>query len=294
METTTPHKLFTYNELKDHQQAGTWPLADSTLLSTKYADRWEMAKKLHDTVDVDFWKKNNTDPQVGQWANEDIPNKLYSDLYSGDVFSLDKDYCAGPNAWLLPEDGIRQDETVNRTKIYIMQYTDSNYQEGNFEQIPEELEYFIEMHKDFQPVMEHYLYENYSDQMHLWQDWQGKFDLGIIYKLMVIKYSTPCATPEQVTEHRKHCSLRYGRRHCDETLGGLHLGENYSEFWAENTKTKEQNMITELADDKMLWMHGEDSEQSGWIPTYHGVVHNPQNDLGDRYSIIIDLQARYK
>ena len=294
METTPTHKLFTYNELKDHQQAGTWPLADSTLLSTKYADRWEMAKKLHDTVDVDFWKKFNTDPQVDQWANEDIPNKLYSDLYSGDVFSMDRDYVAGPNAWLLPEDGIKRDETVNRTKIYIMQYTDSNLRDGNFEQIPEELKYFIEMHKDFRPVMEHYLYENYSDQMHLWKDWQGEFDLGIIYKLMVIKYWTPSATPEQVTEHRKHGSLRYGRHHCDETLGGLHLGENYSEFWAENTKTKERNMITELADNKMLWMHGEDSEQSGWIPTYHGMEHNPQNDLGDRYSIIIDLQARYK
>jgi hypothetical protein len=53
-------------------------------------------------------------------------------------------------------------------------------------------------------------------------------------------------------------------------------------------------MITELADNKMLWMHGEDSEQSGWIPTYHGMTHNPQDDLGDRYSIIMDLQARYK
>ena len=53
-------------------------------------------------------------------------------------------------------------------------------------------------------------------------------------------------------------------------------------------------MITELADNKMLIMHGEHSEQSGWIPTYHGMQHNPQEDLGDRYSIIMDLQVRYK
>ena len=294
METTPAHKLFTYKELKDHQQAGTWPLADSTLLSTKYADRWEMAKRLHDIVDTDLWKKFNTDPQIEHWANDEVPNKLYSNLNSGDVFSFDEDFVAGPNAWLFPDEDGKHDETVNRTKIYIMQYTGQNYENGNFEQAPEELKYFIEMQKDFQPVLEHYLYENYSDQMHLWNDWQGEHDLGVIYKLMVIKYWTPCANPEDVTEHRKHGSERYGRHHCDETLGGLHLGENYSEFWAENTETKERNMITELADNKMLWMHGEDSEQSGWIPTYHGMTHNPQDDLGDRYSIIMDLQARYK
>ncbi len=111
---------------------------------------------------------------------------------------------------------------------------------------------------------------------------------------MVIKYNTPSATEETLTEHREHCSLRFGREHCDETLGGLHLGENYSEFYAKNTKTNERNIITELAEDKMLWMHGEDAEQSGFIPTYHGVEHNPDPSLQERYSIIIDLQANYK
>ena len=51
-------------------------------------------------------------------------------------------------------------------------------------------------------------------------------------------------------------------------------------------------MITELADNKMLIMHGEYPEQSGWIPTYHGMQHNHKTTRD--YSIIMDLQVRYK
>ena len=283
METTPAHKLFTYKELQDHQQAGTWPLADSTLLSTKYADRWEMSKRLHDTVDLDFFKKHNTRHELEEWGDDVIPNKIYSNLHSGNAIGWDEDFIAGPESFEWNNDNIKSDETVQRSKVYFYQWTEEELTSP----APEEFSYFIEMHKDFKSVAENYLYENYSDQSHLWEDL-------ILYKLMIIKYNTPSATEKNRTEHRKHNSKRFGQHHCDETLGGLHLGENYSEFWAENTKTKERDMITELADNKMLWMHGEDSEQSGWIPTYHGMTHNPQDDLGDRYSIIMDLQARYK
>ena len=51
----TAHKLFTLDELHDYQQTGKWPIADSLLLSTKYVDRWEVAKKLLNTVDEDFF-----------------------------------------------------------------------------------------------------------------------------------------------------------------------------------------------------------------------------------------------
>ena len=40
----TTHNLFTLDELHNHQQKGTWPIADSLLLATKYADRFEVAK----------------------------------------------------------------------------------------------------------------------------------------------------------------------------------------------------------------------------------------------------------
>ena len=279
----TRHNLFTYEELQNHQQQGSWPVADSTLLSSKYADRFEVAKKLHDIADIDFFKKHNTKQEIEEWGDDVIPNKIYSYLHSGNVFGWDLDYIAGPDSWMSHNDDVKSPDVVQRSKIYLYSWSEEEINSL----IPAELSYFIEMHKDFKPVLEHYLYQNYSDQSELWEDL-------ILYKLMIIKYNTPSATEKNRVEHRKHNSKRFGREHCDETLGGLHLGENYSEFYAKNTKTKERNMITDLTKNKMLWMHSEHAEQSGWIPTYHGTKHNPQEDLGDRYSIIMDLQVRYK
>ena len=278
------HKLFTLEELHNHQQLGTWPIADSTLLSTKYKDRWEVAKKLFKTVDQSFFEKNNKKHSVKEWNDPIIPNKSYSHIWTGNTFSCDTDYMSGPKSWADADDGVKSPEVVQRRKIYFYNWTE---EEANGYNFPPEFNYFVEMHKDFKPVLEHYLYENYSDQSDLWEKL-------VLYKLMVISYNIPSATEKNRTEHRKHCSERFGNEHCDETLGGLHLGENYSEFWAKNTKTSEKDLITDLAEDKMLWMHGEHATQSGFIPTYHGVKHNPQQELEERYSIIIDLQVRYK
>ena len=107
-------------------------------------------------------------------------------------------------------------------------------------------------------------------------------------------YNTPKATEENRAQHRKFNTERFGDEHCDETLGGLHLGENYAEFRAKNTKSNKWELIDQLTDNKMLWMFGENAERSGLIPTYHGMQHNPGKDLNTRYSIIFDLQARYK
>jgi hypothetical protein len=111
---------------------------------------------------------------------------------------------------------------------------------------------------------------------------------------MIIQYNTPIATEETRVQHRKFNTERFGDEHCDETLGGLHLGENYAEFRAKNTKSNKWELIHQLTENKMLWMFGENAERSGLIPTYHGMQHNPGKDLNTRYSIIFDLQARYK
>ena len=281
---TTKHKLFTLDELHNHQQKGTWPIADSSLLATKYADRFEVAKKLFKTVDVDFFKKYNKEHTISEWNDPNIPNKSYSHIFSGNVFSGDDDYMNGPISWKIEDDGVKSPEVVQRRKVYFYNWTE---EESQAYKMPAEFNYFVEMLKDFKPVLEHYLHENYSDQSDQWEKL-------VLYKLMVISYNVPSATEKNRVEHRKHCSERFGDEHCDETLGGLHLGENYSEFWAKNTKTDEQEIITDLTKNKMLWMHGEHAEQSGFIPTYHGVAHNPQEDLEERYSIIIDLQVNYK
>ena len=282
---TTTHKLFTLDELHDYQQKGTWPIADSSLLATKYKNRWAVAKQLFKTVDTEFFKKYNNEHNIREWNDPIIPNKSYSHICEGEVFSCDDDYMSGPESWKNSDDGVKSPDVVQRRKVYIYDWTEENI--AQFGPVPAEFSYFMEMIKDFKPVLDHYLQEAYSDQSDQWEQL-------IVYKLMVISYNVPSATEKNRVEHRKHCSERFGDEHCDETLGGLHLGENYSEFWAKNTKTNERNIITELAEDKMLWMHGEHTEQSGFIPTYHGVEHNPQEDLEERYSIIIDLQVSYK
>jgi len=281
----TKHSLFTLEELHNNQQQGTWPVADSTLLSTKYKDRFEVAKKLFEIVDQDFFEKYNEERNIKEWNDPLIPNKSYSHIYTGNAFSYDNDYMSGPISWSDADDGVKSPEVVQRRKVYFYNWTEEELE--LYESIPPELTYFVEMHKDFKPVLDYYLYENYSDQAGLWENL-------VLYKLMVISYNIPSATEKNRIEHRKHCSERFGDEHCDETLGGLHLGENYSEFWAKNTKTNEKDIITDLAENKMLWMHGEHAEQSGFIPTFHGTIHNPQEDLDVRYSIIMDLQVRYK
>ena len=112
---------------------------------------------------------------------------------------------------------------------------------------------------------------------------------------MVIEYSHPTANAGNILEHKKHNTERFGDIHCDETLGGLHLGENVVEFYIENHITKERKYVKELSENNTLWFFGEYSERSGWQPSMHGMMHNSQyNKIGKRYSIIFDLQARYK
>jgi len=275
------HNLFTYETLDEFQQQGKWPIADSLLLSTKYKDRWEIAERLFDDVNEDFFIRLNKQDEysITKSVDPEIPHKSYSFHQSGSVFSYDNDFMAGPTDWAL--DTQHPKEVVERSKVYIYDWTADNVKESS-----PEFDYFVEMHKDFKPVLDHYLNECYSDQQELIEK--------TLYKLMIIRYTNPSATKHNLVEHRKWNTERFGDGHFDETLGGLHLGENYSEFTAKNETTNEWEIITELTEDKKMWMHGEHAQQSGWIPTTHGMSHNPQPDLKDRYSIIFDLQARYK
>ena len=100
-------------------------------------------------------------------------------------------------------------------------------------------------------------------------------------------------TEENIVEHRKWNTERFGDEHFDETLGGLHLGENVVEFYIEDHITKERKYVKELSENNTLWFFGEFSERSGWQPSMHGMKHNPSDDTWKRYSIIFDLQARY-
>ena len=275
---------FTREELKDLQSSGKLALADSHELSSTFADRFDMAAKLFQKLDtVKFLELNDIDPndppEITDWRDENIPDKSFAVKHQGPVFGFDIDTMIGPRDWYDENGGVG--DRVTRRKCYIYNWTEEKLQH-NFP----ELEYFTQLHSAFVPVLEYYMNECFADQLD-----KIRFNL---YKLMIIEYSHPTATAETIVDHRKHNTERFGDIHCDETLCGLHLGENYVEFYIENHLTNERKSVTGLDSNKALMFFGEHSERSGWIPSMHGMQHNPAEGFGTRYSIIFDLQARYK
>lgn len=268
------------------QQEGNWPVAQSDLLANKFSDRYQVAESLFGKLDTEtFLAINDIDPDdqpfVTNWYDENVPDKSYALKHQGPCFGYDIDTMHGPESWYDEQSDIK--DYVQRRKLYIYDWSERFV---DYYDIVPELKYFTEMHAAFKPVLEHYKDICYADQSNLWEK--------NLYKLMIIQYTVPVATDENRADHRKHNTERFGDEHCDETLGGLHLGENFTEFHAKNTATNDWEFITDLDKNSMLWMFGEHSERSGWIPTYHGMTHNPDKNLNQRYSIIFDLQARYK
>lgn len=281
-------KLFTAAELKDMQARDEWPIVDSDELET-FSDRWERSASLMDRVNEDFFyrfnsSKDDDPPRHEKWADENIPEKSYADKYGGPVFSCDFDYMVGPEDWNDAPDKPKIGDYVMRKKLYVYNWSREHYNMQD-ERDPD-IEYFLDVHDAFRPILEHYAEEAFGDQNE-----NIRFHL---MKLMVIQYSTPTATEDTEVDHRWHNTDRFGPDHCDETLAGLHLGENYAEFEALTPTGKVWQPIDGLTENKMLFMFGEHSERSGWEPTYHRMVHNPDPRLGTRYSLIFDLQARYK
>jgi hypothetical protein len=277
-------KTFNLLELQDMQKTGEWPLAHSQLLADKYKDRYQVIDSLFKKLSPElFFKISSFDgedePVIEDWADPNIPDKSYALKHQGPLIGYDIDTMTGPIDWYNEEAG--QGDRVERRKLYIYDWTGEKLSED----FPE-LEYFVEMHADFKPVLEHYAKLCYKDQE---PDWEK-----VLYKLMIIQYNVPVADDSNRVEHRKHNTERFGAEHCDETLGGLHLGENFVEFHAKNTASGEWQTFDNLTDNGTLWMFGEYAERSGWIPTYHGMTHNPDPSHDVRYSIIFDLQARYK
>lgn len=279
------HKLFNIHQLKEMQQTGEWPSAHSDLLEQQFGDRYQVAESLFAKLDTDLYMTINDidpddQPQAVNWADENIPDKSFAVRHSGPCFGFDVDTMIGPVSWYEENSGV--EDYVQRRKLYIYDWT-ARYKDY-YDALPE-LKYFADMHTAFKPVLEHYKDECFQDQA---ADWEKN-----LYKLMVIQYTTPTADDTNRVAHRKHNTERFGDSHCDETLGGLHLGENYQEFQVKNPQGKWE-YVPGLVKNDTLWFFGEFSERSNWNPTYHRMVLNVNPAHGTRYSIIFDLQARYK
>lgn len=265
------------NDLRDLQNTGKWPVVESNLLKTKYSNRFQVASELFKYMSSEVFESLNyyedESPNIAEWKDEDLPNKIYSTRHEGPCFGYDVDYMAGPHDWEHEDSPIG--DYVVRKKLYIYDWTGEKLGKA-----AKELDYFIQMHNDFLPIMETGKECFPRDDIKKW-----------LHKLMVIEYSTPTATEENVMQHRYFNTIRFGDSHCDETFAGLHLGENFIEFQAKNTINDEWEYIDGLSDSSMLWMFGEDAQSCNWKSTYHRMI--PSHDTTDtRYSIIFDLQGR--
>lgn len=278
------HTLFDRKKLKEMQQTGEWPSAHSDILEQEFSDRYEMAERLFEKLDTDLYRNiNDVAPdnlsEITLWEDSHIPDKSFNTLHSGPCFGFDVDTMVGPISWYEENSGVN--DYVERRKCYVYDWTDGY--SDRYDELPE-MRYFTKMHEKFKPVLDYYLDECFQDQSHTWQK--------NLYKLMVIQYNTPTADDTNRVAHRKHNTERFGASHCDETLGGLHLGENYQEFQVQNPQGQWE-YVPGLEKNETLWFFGEFSELSGWNPTYHRMILNPAPGLGTRYSFIFDLQARY-
>lgn len=283
-------KLYTREELKQQQATGELPFFEGS--PELLAERWENAGRLMEQLTPDFFYAYNDfldddRPTHDTWQEEGIPDKSYADRYSGPVFGCDWDYMVGPHDWYRTEDEPKLHDYVLRKKIYIYDWSKEKYEMAQRYGAPRtpELEYFFKLHEEYKQVLDYYYAECFADQASNIEK--------LLYKMMIIQYVCPTADETNITEHRKHNTERFGPDHCDETLCGLHLGENVTEFEYKNTLTEEWEPAN-ITDNKLLMFFSEHAEKSGWKPIYHRMIHNPDTNEKIRYSIIFDLQARYK
>ena len=258
------------------------------LLAGKYKDRFQVAnslfKKLDTQMFTDICNLSDQPPKLTEWHDEDLPKKIYSYRHEGPIIGYDEDIMVGPHDWEWEKAEDQIGDYVVRKKCYLYDWTLqelSSNPHTPWEQLSE-LKYFCDMHTDFVEVLKRNARQQYD------VEYVSKF----LHKLMVIEYSTPTADDSNRVAHRRHNTERFGPDHCDETLAGLHLGENYVEFQTRDSNG-DWNFHPELAENSTLWMHGEHAIDSGYEPTYHRMIHNPDPKHGTRYSIIFDLQVRY-
>ena len=282
---------YTHQQLKDMQLNGIQPTYEWDLLKTKYKDRWEKSAEImnlltnnpnrfiqdhilnHRTFDPNKHHHNQHDAKI---THNRFHNKNTFTDYQGDIYGYSVEYyfkhsyedCT--NMMHTPND--IWEDYAQRKKLLISHCTRSAYDDAELD-IPE-LEYWLDFYDDMHTI--------------LTQMVEQAFQTTDFYiRLNIIEYAYPTATKENYIEQRKFCTERFGRPHADESLGGWHLGENQNEFWMENTKTHELESVPNLEHGNTLWMFGEKAED--WIPTVHGMKHNPDPSHGVRYSLIADV-----
>jgi len=268
-------KLHTTEELRHLQTTGEFPVSTFPVLNAKYSDRWDKAKELCEQftqplfwIDAHMHVNGDRNQSEQKITFEKIHEKNNEVNYEGNIWGWNQDY------YYKNEKNDPSYYTL-RKKLYInggSRVSADNYKFSN-----PIFDYWLDFYDDMYPIVEHYARSNFTDI--------NKF----IHRLCIIEYSYPTATPEDYIEQREFNTVVFGQEHCDAQLGGLHLGENQSEYEAQNSVTGEYEKIPGLDNDSFLWMWGEFSENYGWKPTFHRMIHNPDPKFGTRYSLICNV-----
>jgi hypothetical protein len=251
-------------------------------LATKYSDRWNRLDEFFQR----YPSNELIQTSVVRPGELEPGNKFNFSYDSHPYFNISIDTKV-QDASIYATD-VKNYEFTERKKLYIQDKNIIKYQsyldQGNDrDQLSE---YFIDMKTDFDDVMKYY-YDNLYPGIHDKYSFHTNF--------MAVKYDCPFATSENAYEQRVFNTNIWGPTHCDETLGGLHLGEDVQEFQASYTGEDGEYMyIPDLMKNSTLFFFGEDSVEFGHTPTYHRVIPNPTETKVSRYSIIIDLIAKEK
>jgi hypothetical protein len=71
----TNHNLLPLEDIFSYQDIGEWPMVDSSMLSSIYENRWEMADKLFAELDENLFNKVNEEKEYTSWKDPKIPEK---------------------------------------------------------------------------------------------------------------------------------------------------------------------------------------------------------------------------
>lgn len=210
------------------------------------------------------------------------PDREWEDRYNYPGFGYDIVYKAGPHDWNLEgadqKSGIK-DKTLKindyciRKKIYLHGHEVDNT-------FPE-IKYFNDIRTRYLPELESVV-NKFSDQTDI---------KSYIFQLMLIEYSNNYIPEGKEDDYWSWNFEKFGLPHCDESLGGLHLGENLTGFYIDKPT---ERVYYDLTKDKTLWFWGQEAEASGFIPTTHGVEYLKNSNGKNRYSVIFNLKSRRK
>ena len=250
-------------------------LVKDDILRQKYSDRWNKISdffKLFPPSDI----LPNCD--LPSWQ-EDIGYKFNAHYSQHDYVNLAYDICTlnGDQPAIDYKTCIQQPHVL-RTKLNVTDKSIINYRQCKKS---EEFEYFVQMKLDFDEVLLYYYNNLYPKSI------REQYDFFTC--LMAIRYTSMSAKDGNDSDIAKFGTNLWGVQHSDDTLGGLHLGEDVKEFHA--LYNNEYKSFDELSDNHTLFFFGQDAEKHGILPTIHGMVPHPNIVSTVRHSIIINLET---